>query len=141
MESLTKIDFLSNFALRMFALLQDLRRVMTVIRSSWSQSSSLLNTSNHGSSWTCSAPFLLTTFFSSSTPAYSTLRRYLVFYNLHIKEAFKDLGSNKQFLHTTRALRMLRLAKLLSLLRLLRLSRLVRYVGQWEEVIVSVNIS
>ena len=49
----------------------------------------------------------------------------------------QDLGTNKQFLHTTRALRMLRLAKLLSLLRLLRLSRLVRYVGQWEEVIVS----
>lgn len=49
----------------------------------------------------------------------------------------QDIGSNKQFLHTTRALRMLRLAKLLSLLRLLRLSRLVRYVGQWEEVIVS----
>ena len=33
--------------------------------------------------------------------------------------------------------RILRLAKLLSLFRLLRLSRLVRYVGQWEEVIVS----
>ena len=52
---------------------------------------------------------------------------------------FQDRGANKQFLHTTRALRMLRLAKLLSLLRLLRLSRLVRYVGQWEEVIVSVT--
>ena len=49
----------------------------------------------------------------------------------------QDKETNTNLLHTTRALRMLRLAKLLSLLRLLRLSRLVRYVGQWEEVIVS----
>ena len=81
--------------------------------------------------------------------------------------SFRQDTSNKQFLHTTRALRMLRFAKerrpcvnlfssplidkkitvsltvlfpqLLSLLRLLRLSRLVRYAGQWEEVIVSIQ--
>ena len=49
----------------------------------------------------------------------------------------QDTEKHTNLLHTTRALRMLRLAKLLSLFRLLRLSRLVRYVGQWEEVIVS----